>query len=48
MRNINATKKFNADAIIATPKGNSLRKKNTSDDVQIVNVGPPVFAQLAL
>jgi len=42
IKTINATKNFNAVAIITTPKGNSLCK-NTSYDVWIVKIGPPVF-----
>jgi len=45
---MNATKIFNSGAIIATPKGNSLRK-NMSYDVEIVKIGPFVFsAQLSV
>ena len=39
---INATKNFNAGAIITTPQGNSLHR-NTSYNVWIVTIGPPVF-----
>jgi len=41
-RKINSTKNFNEGDIVVTPKRNSLHK-NTSYDVQIINIGSPTI-----